>query len=58
MEGAAEIQLDWADIYGELPSGEYEIWLYIQDIFDESQVHPLMQDYHDMQIYPVEFSIP
>jgi len=58
MDGTTEIQLDWADIYGELPSGEYEIWLYIQDFFDESQVYPLMRDYHDMQIYPVAFSIP
>ena len=58
MEGSTQMQLDWVDIYGELPSGDYEVWLYVNDIFDESQVHPLMQDYHDMQIYPVAFSIP
>lgn len=58
MDGTTQLQLDWTDSYGTLPSGDYVLWLYVNDIFDESQLHPLMRDYHDLQIYPVEFSIP
>lgn len=58
MDGTTQLQLDWTDSYGTLPSGDYVLWLYVNDIFDESQLHPLMRDYHDLQIYPVAFSIP
>lgn len=58
MDGITQIPLDWTDIYGSLSSGTYVLCLYVNDVFDPAQVHPLMQDYHDMQIYTIEFSIP
>lgn len=58
MDGTSVIEIDWTEIYGELPSGNYCLTLDIDDIFDETQVHPLMEDYYDWQIYDIEFSIP
>ena len=58
MGTKSQLTLDWDEIYGELSSGEYIIRLYITDMFDENQVHPLMDDFHDTQAYEVFFSIP
>lgn len=58
MEGITELTVDWTDVYGELPSGEYELMLDIIDRFDEDQVHPLMVDYHDWQVYTQMITIP
>lgn len=53
-----EITIDWTQDYGELPAGEYQLILDIYDIFEESQVHPLMEDFHDRQVYTHSFTIP
>lgn len=58
MGGETTFTLDWTEAYGELPPGKYRVTLNILDHFDESQVHPLMQDFHDWQFYDVEFTIP
>ena len=57
MEGSTEISIDWNDVYGELPGGEYQLNLHIFDKFTEDQVHPLMDDFHDWQVYTVPFTI-
>lgn len=49
---------DAQDFPAELPSGNYRIFLYIRDVFDEADVHPLMRDYQDSQGYWVSFDIP
>lgn len=49
---------DAQDCPARLPSGNYRIFLYIRDVFDEADVHPLMRDYHDSQGYWVSFEIP
>ena len=53
-----ELTIDWTEPYGQLSSGEYELVLWIQDIYDESQKHPLMRNFYDTQIYAVRFEIP
>lgn len=58
MDGDTTIALDWTDIYGQLPSGTYQLALNVIDHFEEADVHPLMQDYHDWQQYTIDFSIP
>lgn len=58
MEGTTQIAIDWTDVYGELPSGDYLISLWIYDRFTKSQVHPLMDDFHDWWLYSVTFTIP
>ena len=42
----------------ELPSGSYRIYLDIKDVFDEADIHPLMQDYYQSQGYWISFDIP
>ena len=58
MGGETTFTLDWTEEYGPLPSGEYRVSLNVLDHFDESQVHPLMQDFHDWQIYDVMITVP
>lgn len=57
-DSSTDITIDWTEDYGELPAGEYLIILHIRDIFDETQVHPLMEDFHDWQMYDLTFVIP
>lgn len=57
MHASSQITLDWTPYYGELPKGEYMILLYVTDIFNKEDVHPLMVDYHDMWVYTVDFSV-
>lgn len=57
MNGATTFTLDWAEAYGALPSGDYRVSLNIRDHFEESQVHPLMRDFHDWQAYDLDFTI-
>lgn len=58
MNSSSDFEFDWATSLGELPSGTYFVRLLISDIYDESQVHPLMRNFHDTQSYDIEFSIP
>ncbi len=58
MNGTSEITLNWEMDYGVLSSGNYTMYLYIQDIFDAEDVHPLMEDFSDNQIYWIDFAIP
>lgn len=58
MNGSSEFSIDWTGTYGELPSGSYMLNLSIRDTYEESQVHPLMENYSDWQIYALPFDIP
>lgn len=58
MEGTSTLVFDWTTLYGALSSGSYEILLDIEDQFDQSQVHPLMVDYHQRQQYSLSFTLP
>lgn len=57
MDSTGEIMLNWGDLYGELPAGEYALHLYLYDIYDDSQVHPLMQNFTDNQRYTLTFVV-
>lgn len=56
-DDVTELTIDWTEPYGELSSGEYELVLWIKDIYDESQKHPLMRNFYDTQIYAVRFTV-
>ena len=58
MNGETEIPIKWAEEFGSLPSGDYQILFYVLDIFDDASVHPLMEDYHIRQAYSIAFTIP
>lgn len=49
--------LDWEDTFGVLAAGTYGLDLYIIDVYDESEVHPLMENFYDRQNYWIEFTI-
>ena len=51
IESMIAIKRDW------LSSGEYEVVLWIKDIYDESQKHPLMRNFYDTQIYNLDFTV-
>lgn len=57
MGGETLWTLDWTEAYGALPAGQYALNLYIYDIYEESQMHPLMQNFYDWQVYTLEFTI-
>ena len=56
-DDVTELTIDWTEPYGELSSGEYEVVLWIKDIYDESQKHPLMRNFYDTQIYNLDFTV-
>lgn len=58
MDGTCQFTLDWSESYGQLPSGSYYLNLWIWDIYDESQLHPLMDNFQDWQVLSVELNIP
>lgn len=57
MNGTTNIEINWSEYYGELPSGTYTLALYVKDEYSKDQIHPLMVDYYDFWCYEVEFSI-
>lgn len=58
MGGDGTLSLDWTELYGELPSGSYIIRIEISDIYEQAQMHPLMNNYYDVQTYELTFTIP
>ena len=56
-DDVTKFTLDWAEPYGQLSSGEYRIMLYVHDVYDESQKHPLMRNFYDTQIYNLDFTV-
>lgn len=58
MDGTCQFSIDWSETYGDLPSGTYRLYLWVYDIYDESQLHPLMDDFQDWQVLDVELIIP
>lgn len=53
-----DFEIDWETIYGELPPGDYKLWLQIKDVYDIEDLHPLMKNYYDRQVYWIDFTIP
>lgn len=51
------LTIDWSTIYDKLPSGDYTLMLRITDIYDEANLHPLLNNFHDTQIYYIDFHI-
>lgn len=50
--------LDWSETWGALPSGTYQISVEVRDVYDESQMHPLIRKFHNGQFYGLDFEIP
>lgn len=50
--------LDWSEDCGALPSGTYQISIEFRDIYDKSQIHPLIRKFHNSQYDGLDFEIP
>lgn len=57
MEGTTELSVDFATLYGNLPTGNYVLALEIIDRYDKEEIPSLMRKYHDSQWYYLEFTI-
>lgn len=58
MDGVTEFTIDWSDTCGALDAGTYCLSFEITDVYEPEDVHPLMRNYYDTQVYEVEASIP
>ena len=58
MDDMTEFTINWSDTYGQLNAGEYRLAFEVTDVYESEDVHPLMRDYYDIQVYEVEISIP
>lgn len=57
MGGTTQILLDFTEVYGELPAGDYELDMQIIDQYDSTQKNTLMRKFHDQQWYRLEFTV-
>lgn len=55
---STSFSIDWTSNFGDLPSGVYNLVLFITDKYDNAKIHPLSKNFYDSQIYHIEFSIP
>lgn len=56
-DAVSEITLDWTDIYGELPPGDYLMSLRVRDAYDPADTHPVMSKFESRQSYAIPFVI-
>lgn len=57
MDSETEFTINWSDACGQLNAGKYRLAFEIMDVYEPEDVHPLMRDYYDIQVYEVEISI-
>lgn len=57
MNTQGTLTLNIETYFGALPTGQYGMYLYLQDQYEEKDIPPLTRNYHDMQCYWVEFTI-
>lgn len=58
MDGITEFTIHWSDTCGRLNTGKYRLAFEVTDVYEPEDVHPLMIDYYETQVYEVEISIP
>ena len=57
MNGQGTLCLDIETYFGALPAGQYGMYLYLQDAYNEEDVPPLTRNYHEVQCYWIEFTV-
>ncbi len=58
MDDVTEFTINWSETCGQLNAGKYRLAFEVTDVYEPEDVHPLMRDYYDTQVYEVEISIP
>lgn len=54
MNGVTEFTVQWSD---SLSAGQYRLAFEVTDVYAPEDVHPLMRNYYDLQMYEVESSL-
>lgn len=54
-EGTTELRLEWENA---IPSGEYALHVFVRDVYDPEDMHPLIRNFEDGQNHSVQFTIP
>lgn len=54
MNGVTEFTVQWSD---SLSAGQYRLAFEVTDVYAPEDVHPLMRNYYDLQVYEVESSL-
>lgn len=57
MGGTTDIFIDFLQQYGEIPSGDYYVYLTVKDEYSENDVLPLMKNYYDEQRFRIQIRI-
>ena len=57
MNGQGTLCLDIETYFGALPAGQYGMYLYLQDAYNEEDVPPLTRNSHDVQCSWIEFTV-
>lgn len=57
-DSSGQFTIDWGDTAGALEPGEYYLNVSVSDNFDPTQVHPLIEKFHDKQSYHILFTVP
>ena len=57
-DNSGQFTIDWGDTAGALEPGEYYLKVTVSDNFDPTQVHPLIEKFHDKQSYYILFTVP
>lgn len=56
-DSSGQFTIDWGDTAGALEPGEYYLKVTVSDNFDPTQVHPLIEKFHDKQSYHIVFTV-
>lgn len=57
MDAKGSLTLDIETYFGTLPAGQYGMYLYLQDTYNEEDIPPLTRNFHDTQCYWIDFDI-
>lgn len=55
MNSTAELEFDWDNMYGTLSTGDYYLYIVVEDKYDN--IHPFVRKYSDTQQYYIPFTI-
>lgn len=56
-DAESQMTLFWEQKYGALSTGDYTIYLYLEDKYDNEDVSPLSNNFYDMQVYTIDFTL-
>lgn len=56
-DDSGQFTIDWTEIAGALEPGEYYLKVTVSDNYEPTDIHPLIEKFHDTQSYHIVFTI-